>query len=205
MPHLGFPGGLIDQRTKQGVPGTSHALRSKRLLHERCFGDWRGQPSDSLGIDPLAMDAALPCGESSALSLQRQAELGRPLVVVPHGLIIHQILAASPPSVHSERELDLPSMSNTAMAVSVGRAHAATEVQSLARRGLINLDFVRRVSGCQLEEQAFQHHRWAVRRVANDKALTLCNGCSQQGADHKIVCDPDVKIACWNRGQSLAQ
>ena len=40
------------------------AIRAEPLLQERNFGDWRGQPYDSLGFDPLAALEALceaPC------------------------------------------------------------------------------------------------------------------------------------------------
>ena len=37
-----------------------------------------------------------------ALTLQRQVERGGPLVVVTHGLVIRQMLAALPASAHSE-------------------------------------------------------------------------------------------------------
>ena len=108
---------------------TGHALRTTPLLHERSFGDWRGQPYDSLSIDPLAMDAAPPGGESTAqfaercreafaLALQTQAQLGGPLVVVTHGLVIRQMLAALPPSAHSEEgEVELPRMGNTSLTI----------------------------------------------------------------------------------------
>ena len=107
---------------------TGHALHTTPLLHERSFGDWRGQPYDSLSTDPLAMDAAPPGGESTtqfaercreafALALQTQAELGGPLVVVSHGLVIRQMLAALPPSAHPKGELDLPRMGNTSLTI----------------------------------------------------------------------------------------
>ena len=107
---------------------TGHALHTTPLLHERCFGDWRGQPYDSLSADPLAMDAAPPGGESStqfaercseafALVLQRQAQVGGPLVVVTHGLVIRQMLAALPASLHSEGAIELPRMGNTSLTI----------------------------------------------------------------------------------------
>ena len=107
---------------------TGHALHTTPLLHERSFGDWRGQPYDSLSTDPLAMHDAPPGGESTAqfaercreafaLALQTQAQLGGPLVVVTHGLVIRQMLAALPASLHSGGKLELPRMGNTSLTI----------------------------------------------------------------------------------------
>ena len=106
---------------------TGHTLHTTPLLHERCFGDWRGQPYDRLSIDPLAMHDAPPGGESTAQFAQRcqqafeqvlhmQAQLGGPLVVVTHGLVIRQILAPLPPSAHSGMP-ELPRMGNTSLTI----------------------------------------------------------------------------------------
>jgi probable phosphoglycerate mutase len=115
-------------QTAQAIAArTGHALRTTPLLHERSFGDWRGQPYDSLSADPLAMDAAPPGGESAeqfaqrcsqafAQALQMQAELGGPLVVVTHGLVIRQMLAPLPPSAPSGA-LELPRMGNTSLTI----------------------------------------------------------------------------------------
>ncbi len=117
-------------QTAQAIAArTGHALHTTPLLHERSFGDWRGQPYDSLSTDPLAMSEAPPGGESTAqfaercreafaLALQRQAELGGPLVVVTHGLVIRQMLAALPASAHSEEGgMELPRMGNTSLTI----------------------------------------------------------------------------------------
>jgi len=75
------------------------------LLQERNFGDLRGRPYDTLGYDPLAMDAAPPGGESFAdfqarveqafaRLVERRASLQGDLVAVSHGLVIHAMLAA---------------------------------------------------------------------------------------------------------------
>jgi probable phosphoglycerate mutase len=79
-------------------------VRPSALLQERNFGDLRGRPYDTLGFDPLLMDAAPPGGESAAdfaLRLRAAFELmllqhaGQPgdLVVVTHGLAIRTLLA----------------------------------------------------------------------------------------------------------------
>ncbi len=117
-------------QTAQAIAArTGHALHTTPLLHERSFGDWRGQPYDSLSTDPLTMSEAPPGGESTAqfaqrcseafaLALQTQAQLGGPLVVVTHGLVIRQMLAALPASAHSEEgEMELPRMGNTSLTI----------------------------------------------------------------------------------------
>lgn len=74
-------------------------IETSDLLQERNFGDLRGRPYDSLGFDPIANPEAAPGGESIArfdarvmrawaLVLRRQAELGGPLAVVTHGLVL---------------------------------------------------------------------------------------------------------------------
>lgn len=73
------------------------------LLQERNFGDLRGQAYDSLGFDPLGVDAAPPGGESMAEFQARcdrawawllllQAAVGGPVAVVSHGLVIRHWL-----------------------------------------------------------------------------------------------------------------
>lgn len=84
------------------------------LLHERNFGDLRGQPYDSLGHDPLTSPDAPPGGESLAafgercrqawawLLAQPEIDTDRPLAgpdqpvgplaVVTHGLVIREWL-----------------------------------------------------------------------------------------------------------------
>jgi probable phosphoglycerate mutase len=75
------------------------------LLQERNFGDLRGRSYDSLGFDPLTLDAAPPGGESAAAFRARVARafahvvalrggLQGDLVVVTHGLVIGAMLAA---------------------------------------------------------------------------------------------------------------
>jgi 2,3-bisphosphoglycerate-dependent phosphoglycerate mutase len=114
-------------QTAQAIAQRSgHTIRHSALLHERSFGDWRGQPYDSLGVDPLAMHAAPPGGETAlqfvqrceqAFDLIRQTRhtLGADLVVVTHGLVIRQMLATLPPSARDVGEL--PRMGNTSVTV----------------------------------------------------------------------------------------
>lgn len=92
---------------------TGLAVTASALLHERNFGDLRGQAYDSLGFDPLAMDAAPSGGESARAFALRVAQafemlvalratLPGPLAVVTHGLLIHAMLerhAAVPTSL----------------------------------------------------------------------------------------------------------
>lgn len=78
------------------------ALQATPLLQERNFGDLRGRPYDTLDFDPLLLTAAPPGGESMAAFHARvrdafahcvalRAQLGGPLVVVTHGLVIRAL------------------------------------------------------------------------------------------------------------------
>lgn len=82
---------------------TGLPLQVDALLHERNFGDWRGQPLASLTVDPQTFEAAPPGGESMAAFLARAARawalavewrsrIDGPLVVVSHGLLIQAVL-----------------------------------------------------------------------------------------------------------------
>jgi probable phosphoglycerate mutase len=82
---------------------TGLTLTTSTLLHERNFGDWRGQSHDSLGHDPATVTEIPPNGESREVFAQRvskafneavalRAKLDGPLVVVSHGLVIQTIL-----------------------------------------------------------------------------------------------------------------
>jgi len=73
-------------------------------LHERNFGDLRGQAYDTLGFNPLTMSEAPPDGESEAEFSARVARafehivalrsaLPGSLAVVTHGLVIRALLA----------------------------------------------------------------------------------------------------------------
>jgi probable phosphoglycerate mutase len=74
------------------------------LLHERNFGELRGQPYDTLGYNPFTMAEAPPGGESAETFRLRVAQAfaqivkmraGVPgnLAVVTHGLVIRALLA----------------------------------------------------------------------------------------------------------------
>lgn len=74
------------------------------LLHERNFGNLRGQPYDTLGFNPLTMTEAPPGGESVDAFFARvaqafehivalRARLGGNLAVVTHGLVIRALIA----------------------------------------------------------------------------------------------------------------
>lgn len=115
-------------QTAQAIAAAAGGLpvQTTALLHERNFGDLRGLPYDALGHDPIAAAGAPPGGESmagflarvdqawtQALTLQRQ--LGGPLVVVTHGLLIRALLGrqvALPPGV-----TEAPRIGNTAVTV----------------------------------------------------------------------------------------
>jgi broad specificity phosphatase PhoE len=84
---------------------TGLEIAAEPLLQERNFGDLRGRPYDTLGYDPLAMDAAPPGGESFvdfqarvaqafARLVERRSSLQGDVVAVSHGLVIHAMLAA---------------------------------------------------------------------------------------------------------------
>lgn len=85
---------------------TGLPVETSTLLHERNFGDLRGKAYDTLGYDPISMEAAPPNGESMqqfrdrcarafALAVERQRALGDGrLAVVSHGLVIRVIVEA---------------------------------------------------------------------------------------------------------------
>ena len=91
--------------TAQAIAAATGApIEISALLQERNFGDWRGQPYDGLGIDPMTMLEAPPGGESAAAFehrvalafayiVQRQAVLQGTLAVVTHGLVLRRMLA----------------------------------------------------------------------------------------------------------------
>ncbi len=84
---------------------TGVSVHASPLLRERNFGELRGRPYDSLGFDPLTMDAAPIGGESACAFAHRAASafdllvamragLPGPLAVVTHGLLIRALLGA---------------------------------------------------------------------------------------------------------------
>ena len=91
-------------RTAQTIAAvTGAAIETSALLHERNFGELRGQPYDGLSINPLTMREAPPGGESVeafarrvalafAHIVQRRAALNGPLAVVTHGMVIRVLL-----------------------------------------------------------------------------------------------------------------
>ncbi len=107
------------------------AVLTTPLLHERNFGDLRGQRYDDLDHDPLTAEGAPPGGESAAQFIarcaaawlavqQHQADCGGVLAVVTHGLVIRNWLQHGPLTLPAD--LALPDrLANT----SVTRADAA--------------------------------------------------------------------------------
>ncbi|MBL0728399.1 histidine phosphatase family protein [Piscinibacter sp. HJYY11] len=92
-------------QTAQAIAAATGApITFTPLLHERNFGDLRGQPYDSLPYNPLTMTDAPPGGESVAAFEQRVAQAFAQMValrgqveghlaVVTHGLVIRALLA----------------------------------------------------------------------------------------------------------------
>ena len=130
-------------QTAQAIAEASGlAVQHSALLEERNFGDLRGLPYDSLPLDPIAVDAAPPGGESMADFLARvqqafeqalalQQALGGVLAVVSHGLVIRALLGrqvALPPGM-----AEAPRIANTSVTVvSVGMPHRAGLVDCTA-------------------------------------------------------------------------
>ena len=147
------PAGIVSSdlpralQTAQAIAAaTGLAITTSALLHERNFGDLRGQPYDTLGFDPLTRAEAPPNGESIpqfaarcaaawAWVLQQQAALGGPLAVVTHGLVIKHWLQHGPLQVPAT--LVLPDrLSNTSLTVASAAApHTASLVDCTAHLG----------------------------------------------------------------------
>jgi broad specificity phosphatase PhoE len=128
-------------RTAQAIASATGArIETSALLQERNFGDWRGQAYDGMAIDPLTHLGAPPGGESVAAFearvahafahvVQRAAELGGPLAVVTHGLVLRAMLALH---VRLPAGVTVPAqMGNTGLSI-VGALppHAATLLDS---------------------------------------------------------------------------
>lgn len=91
-------------QTAQAIAeATGAPIETTPLLHERNFGDLRGQLYDTLGWDPIESAEAAPGGESLAefnarvaaafaLAVQRRAGLNGTLAVVTHGLVVREVL-----------------------------------------------------------------------------------------------------------------
>ena len=125
--------------TAEAIRATTGApVETSALLQERNFGDWRGQPYDDLGIDPLTMLNAPPGGESAAAFeqrvaqafahiVQRQSALHGAIAVVTHGLVIRAILATH---VRLPAGMAQPAhLGNTSLSIIDAQPpHAATQV-----------------------------------------------------------------------------
>jgi 2,3-bisphosphoglycerate-dependent phosphoglycerate mutase len=91
-------------QTAQAIASATGApIETSPLLHERNFGDLRGQPYDALGFDPLQAEDAPPGGESGqafrervalafAQAVHRRSGLAGRLAVVTHGLVIRAVI-----------------------------------------------------------------------------------------------------------------
>ncbi len=136
-------------QTAQAIAAaTGLAIATSALLHERNFGDLRGQPYDTLGFDPLTRAEAPPHGESIPQFAQRCAAAwawlldhhaasgpGTVLAVVTHGLVIKQWLQHGPLQVPAT--LVLPDrLSNTSLTVADAAVpHAVSLVDCTAHLG----------------------------------------------------------------------
>ncbi|MGY4827488.1 histidine phosphatase family protein [Sphaerotilaceae bacterium SBD11-9] len=120
---------------------TGLPVSTTALLHERNFGDLRGQPYDTLGFNPLSMSEAPPGGESMEAFFERVAQafahivamrtqLGGPLAVVTHGLVIRALL-----SRHAQRTDtgELPRIGNTSVSVLAALAPHSVELLDCTR------------------------------------------------------------------------
>ena len=85
-------------------------VKYNQVLHERSFGDLRGQKFSELGFDPMAPDYAPPNGESwptffkrvadaFELIIAEAAQQEQTLAVVSHGLVIRELIRRH---LHSE-------------------------------------------------------------------------------------------------------
>jgi len=124
---------------------TGLPLQTTPLLQERNFGDLRGRPYDTLGFDPLAMEAAPPGGESIpdfaariaaafAHVVRLRAALGGPLAVVSHGLVIRGMLERH---LQAAPGFEMPDrIGNTAVSIAAATPpHEALLVNCVAHLG----------------------------------------------------------------------
>lgn len=143
-------------QTAEALAG-GRAIHPEPLLHERNFGDLRGQAYDALGFDPLRSAEAPPGGESLgefearvdaalARALQAAAALPGALLLVTHGLVIGSLLA---------RRITLPAgvapparIGNTALSViELGPPPRATLVDCTAHLDAARADDPHALSG----------------------------------------------------------
>lgn len=114
---------------------TGAPVTTTPLLHERNFGDLRGQPYDSLGFNPLTMEGAPPGGESSEDFQRRVAQAFEQIVsmragqegslaVVTHGLVIRALLARHLQLVGADAPLRVGNTSVTICAATAPHAVA---------------------------------------------------------------------------------
>ena len=132
------------------------AIRAEPLLQERNFGDWRGQPYDSLGFDPLAALEAPPGGESARAFDERiarawvqaeaaAAELPGALALVTHGLVIRRLFETG---IVRPENAPLPArIGNTSLTVVEGRPLRASLVDSTAHLDAARADDAQALSG----------------------------------------------------------
>lgn len=88
------------RQTADAIAATRDAaITTSALLHERNFGDLRGQPYDSLGFDPQDWTGKPPNGESQAefeiraqaawrVVIDHASQIGGTIAVVTHGLVL---------------------------------------------------------------------------------------------------------------------
>ena len=135
---------------------SGRAIRAEPLLQERNFGDWRGQPYDSLAFDPLAALEAPPGGESARAFDERiarawvqaeaaAAELPGALALVTHGLVIRRLFETG---IVRLEAAPLPArIGNTSLTVVEGRPLRASLVDCTAHLDAARADDPQALSG----------------------------------------------------------
>ena len=135
---------------------SGRAIRAEPLLQERNFGDWRGQPYDSLAFDPLAALEAPPGGESAQAFDERiarawaqaeaaAAELPGALALVTHGLVIRRLFETG---IVRLEAAPLPArIGNTSLTVVEGRPLRASLVDCTAHLDAVRADDPQALSG----------------------------------------------------------
>lgn len=135
---------------------SGRAIRAEPLLQERNFGDWRGQPYDSLAFDPLAALEAPPGGESAQAFDERiaqawaqaeaaAAELPGALALVTHGLVIRRLFETG---IVRLEAAPLPArIGNTSLTVVEGRPLRASLVDCTAHLDAARADDPQALSG----------------------------------------------------------